>query len=211
MPEKYIAPERNKPEFHCPNCEVYAAQSWSPLDRQYGRATVPNLSSAQCSHCKSYSLWYGKQQIWPITSSGPLPNEDLSEEIQTTYNEARAVISMSPRSAAALLRLCVQMLCVQLGKPGKNINDDIGALVKDGLPGTIQQALDVLRVTGNNAVHPGQIDLTDDREIVMQLFEFLNLVAENQLTQPRQVREAFGKLPASNQQQIAQRDNNAGT
>ena len=54
---------------------------------------------------------------------------------------------------------------VHLELKGKNIDDDIGALVKRGLDARIQKALDVVRVVGNNAVHPGQIDLRDDNEL----------------------------------------------
>ena len=39
--------------------------------------------------------------------------------------------------------------CGHLGESGKNINDDIAALVKKGLNLMIQQSLDVVRVIGN--------------------------------------------------------------
>ncbi len=54
----------------------------------------------------------------------------------------------------------------QLGNPGEDINADIAALVKDGLwADLLQRALDVVRVTGNEAVHPGQTDTDGPAEV----------------------------------------------
>ena len=60
-----------------------------------------------------------------------------------------------------------------LGEKGKKIDDDIASLVRKGLEPDIQQALDVVRVTGNNAVHPGQIILEDDKATAVALFELV--------------------------------------
>jgi hypothetical protein len=78
--------------------------------------------------------------------------------------------------------------------------------VKKGLPARIQQALDVVRVIGNNAVHPGQIDLKDDQGTVTVLFELLNLIAQHMISEPKAVQEMYDKLPQSAREQIAKRD-----
>ena len=203
MAGNYVAPARSLDGFHCPHCGVYAHQAWNAVN--FGLARINEYRAARCSHCNDYSVWRLQRQVWPMVSTGPLPNEDLSDEIKAIYNEARDVFASSPRSAAALLRLCAQMLCVQLGKPGKNLNDDIRELVKTGLSPTVQQALAVLRVTGNNAVHPGQIDPDERRENAIELFSFLNLIADNLITQPRNIQEAYQRLPEGAIEQIQQR------
>ena len=132
------------------------------------------ISFSQCIHCKDIAIWIYDRLVWPQQSKAPLPNPDLPTDIQADYEEAGAILALSPRGAAALLRLGIQKLCKHLGGKGKNINDDVALLVKNGLPKQVQQALDSIRVIGNDAVHPGQLDLRDDSGTAERLFKLVN-------------------------------------
>jgi hypothetical protein len=144
--------------------------------------------------------------VHPDSSSAPLPNADLPEDIREDYEEARSIINRSSRGAAALLRLCVQKLCKHLGESGKDINADIKALVKKGLNPTIQKSLDIVRVIGNQAVHPGQIDLRDQPETAIHLCQLINIIAEAMITQPKMIEELYAGLPETKRDQIHKRD-----
>ena len=122
------------------------------------------------------------------------------------YEEAGTILSLSPRGAAALLRLSIQKLCKHLGGKGENINDDIGDFVSKGLDPRVQQSLDVVRVVGNNAVHPGVLDLKDDRAIAEKLFGLVNLIAETMISGPKHVQALFDSLPESERKAIKKRD-----
>jgi hypothetical protein len=143
--------------------------------------------------------------VYPDATSAPLPNPDLPEDIRDIYLEAASISVKSPRGAAALLRLAVQMLCIALGEKGKKIDDDIASLVRKGLPEEIQQALDSVRVIGNNFVHGGQIDV-DGPEVVNQLFYLVNYIAEDRITMPQKVKKIFTGLPQANIDAIQKRD-----
>ena len=43
----------------------------------------------------------------------------------------------------------------------------------------------VLEFIGNFAVHPGQLDLRDDVDTANKLFVFINVIVENQISQPK--------------------------
>ena len=116
------------------------------------------------------------------------------------------IVDVSPRGAAALLRLCIQKLCKQLGEPGKNINDDIKSLVSKGLDPRVQQMMDALRIFGNNAVHPGEIDLRDDRELADKLFLLVNMIAEIMITQPKAISEIYSRIGPNQLAAIEKRD-----
>ncbi len=135
-----------------------------------------------------------------------MPNPDLPDAIKADFEEARQIANLSPKGAAALLRLVIQKICIHLGEPGKDINSDIGNLVKKGLPSKIQKALDIVRVVGNESVHPGQIDLNDDPATTTKLFELIDIIADTMITQPKEIDKLFDSLPDGKKAAIQKRD-----
>jgi hypothetical protein len=144
--------------------------------------------------------------IYPAVSPAPMPNPDIPEDIRLDYNEARDIVNTSPRGAAALLRLAIQKICKLLGQPGENINADIKALVAKGLPVQVQQALDIVRVVGNEAVHPGTLDLRDDRDTALHLFRLVNFIADKMITEPKEVAKLYAGLPSDKRAAVDKRD-----
>lgn len=131
----------------------------------------------------------------------------MPREILQEYEEAAAILPGSPRGAAALLRLAVQKLLPILGAKKRDINDQIGELVANGLISSrVQVSLDALRVIGNEAVHPGTIDLKDDVETAMGLFRLLNFIIEKAISDPKHADEMFAMLPQGKRDAIARRD-----
>ena len=211
----YIAPSFNQEAFNCPHCNAYAHQIWlfTIWGRCQGRPTTADTrflsdeyAASQCEHCKEFALWRNENMIYPNATAAPLPNEDMPDEIKEDFNEARQVLPISARSSAALLRLVIQKLSKHLGYSGKDLNDDIKKMVTNGLTPMIQEALDTVRVIGNESVHPGQIDLRDDPDTALQLFNLVNIIVQEMITKPRQVQELYSKLPQGKLQQIEQRD-----
>jgi Domain of unknown function (DUF4145) len=162
--------------------------------------------ASQCVSCEHVAIWIAGTLAHPIVGDAPAANADLPEDIRRDYEEASSILDRSPRGAAALIRLAIQKLCKQLGQSGENINADIGELVKLGLDPRVQQALDAVRVIGNNAVHPGKMDLRDDRATALSLFKLLNLVVEKTISEPKHVAEVYASLPQSNLAAIEKRD-----
>jgi hypothetical protein len=203
----FVSPDYQKTSFNCPFCNAFAKQIWCRTTYYTGSfKNLDNTDVCFCAHCNRYSIWHEEQMIYPDFSGIELPNEDLSDEIKTDYQEAASIIQKSPRGAAALLRLVIQKLCIQLGEKGRDINTDIGNFVKKGLPAKVQESLDTLRVIGNEAVHPGQLDLKDDVETASALFKLVNFIAEKMITEPKEIEEIYNKLPESKKKQIKERD-----
>lgn len=67
--------------------------------------------------------------------------------------------------------------------------------------------LDSVRVIGNNAVHPGQIDIKDNKELALSLLSFINLIVDNRITQPKKILDIYNLLPDSYRNSIERRDN----
>ena len=177
---KFIQPKVFSKSFTCPHCGTIAMQDWWQRNwegSQSSQVEKNPLRIGTCQHCKKNTVWIIDKLFFPNNGNAPLPNYEMPQSVLKLYLEASSIGLNSPRGAAALLRLAIQVLCKELGEDGNNINSDIGNLVKKGLPEIVQQSLDIVRVTGNDAVHPGQID-TDNPDTVKTLFELLNIIVE---------------------------------
>ncbi len=201
---KYYPPVFRETKFHCILCGVYAKQSWGSLTDERGNGQLFKYS--YCEHCHERCYWYDGRMIVPSEAPVPPPHSDLPNSCIAEYNEARDIVARSPRAAAALLRLCLQKLMIELKEKGKNINDDIGSLVQKGLPVEVQQALDYCRVIGNNAVHAGEIELTDNAEISHSLFEMLNFIVDDRISRPKKVTNLYNTLPKGAIEAVEKRD-----
>ncbi len=172
------------------------------------KSVLRNLYVSQCYNCNKWAVWVYENLVYPPKKHGNLPNQDLPSEVLAVVEEARQILDYSPKGAAALLRLSIQMLCKHLGKPGKDLNKDIALLVEEGLDPVVQKSLDVVRVIGNESVHPGTIDLSDDKDTASQLFDLINIICDFMITRPKNVNELYRKLPKSKREAIERRDGN---
>jgi hypothetical protein len=173
---------------------------------KYVNWSAENIFLSSCYNCSKIAVWDYDHLISPPVRQGAHPNADLPEDVLHDYEEARSILDLSPRGAAALLRLCVQKLCIRLGEKGRKIDDDIASLVKKGLNPLVHQSLDIVRVIGNEAVHPGVMDLKDDRDTATALFGLVNAIADQMITHPNTVKAMYEKLPAAKKAAIEKRD-----
>jgi hypothetical protein len=221
MTSPYYPPSLGDTEYHCPHCNVYARQLYAHLQSCTGYSWISVVDGkahfndvlhmdwvvTKCVHCSKIAVWKEAKMIFPRKMIVALPNPDLQDDIKSDYLEASSVLGDSPRAAAALLRLALQKLCKQLGEKGENINDDIKSLVAKGLNPLVQKSLDALRITGNNAVHPGEINLTEDPARVVKLFELINFIANKMITEPKEIEGFYSQLPEGALDAVRRRDN----
>lgn len=206
----YYPPEYSKDEFNCAHCKVFAHQEWggSLSCGNIFNSHLPSdlLTVSKCKHCNKWSIWIEESLVYPAQITVEDPNDDMPDEVKKLYRESAQILSISPRAAAALLRLGLQILLGAVGGGGKNINNDIGKIVALGVEPETQRALDILRVFGNNGAHPGAIKLDEDPGLVIKMYELMNYITDRLITQKNQINELFEGLPEKIKDDIESRD-----
>lgn len=213
---KYYPPELNKPEFNCPYCGVYSHQSWYPTVI-YGKRTddayyymadmvktdyksagiLSDFSVSECSHCHNIAIWMKDKMLVPRTMAVPPPSELLPEKIKELYNEAGTILNDSPRAAGALIRLSLELLLKQVNNNDQKLYDNIDVLIKRGAPKEIIKATTLLRHSGNEMLHAGEVSIIESRDQVLFLFELFNMIAEDLIERPKRLNEAYNRMPES--------------
>ncbi len=130
----------------------------------------------------------------------------MPAEVAGLYAEANSITGLSPRGSAALLRLAVEHLVSDLKGVGKNLDERIQDLhVRLGLRTEMLDALHTVRVIGNEAVHPGVMDLKDDHDTALLLFEILNSITEELIARPKRASELYMKIPPNKRAELERR------
>ena len=214
MSKNYIEPQKELRSYTCPHCNTISQMEFSthsfPNDVQEARigwrSAVNALTIHRCHCCGRKIIWIDDKYVYPDIVAEE-PNADMPDSVKQLYDEAGLIYNKSPRAACALLRLAIDRLCNELGETDRDINKNIGALVQKGLPTSIQKALDVVRVVGNKAVHPGQITFdVDDTGTATMLMHLLNIIVQRMISEPKEIDLLYQGLPESVRESIEKRD-----
>jgi len=170
------------PSFESPNSETHLTNGLT----SYRESSIA-VTFHKCPNCSAYSInvkGIGEKVkdvsafIRPASSAKQYP-EYIPQQIRTDYEEACAVLHLSPKSSATLARRCLQgMIRDFWGIRKNNLNDEITAL-EDKVPADLWTALNNLRQLGNIGAHMEKdtnliIDIdVGEADSLIQLIELL--------------------------------------
>src|SRR5438876_6782716 len=112
MSQPFVAPAMDLPAFNCPICGAYAVQSWLQFTMEgHGRQIQPgvvkqyqqSLQISQCLNCSKFCVWLDDRMIFPDEGGVPAPNPDLPASANDDYEEARSILSKSPRRRSRIV------------------------------------------------------------------------------------------------------------
>lgn len=217
MEKNFESPSYEKKAFTCPNCSAFSKHDWDYCYIESdGRFSLfesnvkerNKLSICRCENCGYLSFWYEEKLCWPLNTGIMAPPDEMPDDIKRLYNEASSIVELSPKGSCAILRLALQKLCNRLaGQEEKNkIDAAIKKLVENGLPTSLQKAMDTVRIVGNDAVHPGEINIDDNKQLAIAMFELMNIIIEKMIIEPKRIDELYNLMPQEKLQGIQKRD-----
>ena len=197
----------------CPMKTIYEKTHGLSGGIRKGSSQLPVSQSlvSQCQRCDQFSYWINEELVYPKPLTNPPPYGDMPYSVVGYYDEARRIAGDSPRAAVALLRLAAKKLCEEVEETEQNLNKAIGNLKKKGLPESVIQSLDSLRITGNEGgAHEGQIDLSgeDNKPLVEKLCWLVSFIVKKTIAEPRNIKEIYHSMPEVQKQSVKDRDEN---
>jgi Domain of unknown function (DUF4145) len=156
----------------CPWCASVFTPVWHDFEIDYAidpreKGGADTLHAACCPNCNERILYfdYGKypkkkyERIFPTQRQAAKAPKQVPDDIARDYNEAMAVIELSPKASATLARRCLQSLLSSRGYNGKTLYEQIRTLLDESdpnkrLPEAIRGVIDAIRHFGNFGAHP---------------------------------------------------------
>lgn len=209
LASSYVCPHCNTKTvsvFHYVLKETEAARL---LSASYG-ASISNqfystseLTITTCLDCGQPVLWVNSKMVWPIPKGLPAANE-MPKRAKKFFEEAQSVLYLSPRSACALLRICLEELVntVAMKRNPTNFNPKkslISRIESLGVSDDILSILTACRMAGNANVHPGVLDLSekDTTEMAKNMSQLLNTLVEIWIKPEIQAKELLSRMGKS--------------
>lgn len=188
-----------------PSFENNADSSWQPSE------SCIKLEFYKCPNCKEYSVLLGGHgekvadinpvSIRPRSLAKQYPDY-IPLPIRQDYEEAYAIISLSPKASATLARRCLQgMIHDFWGIKLKNLNQEISAL-KDKIPADLWSSIDALRELGNIGAH-----MEKDTDVIVDidpneaesLIKLIELLMKEWYINREERKKLFGEIISTNQ------------
>ena len=165
----------------CPHCGAFTV--FDPINTVNHHVYAPGgdpvhvqiIETACCRGCQGLAVgvaWaehsrrFGRL-LWPLERWRDAAPSDLEPEIRQAYDEARAILPLSPMGAAVLARRCLQhVIRTKLDIQKRTLFDEIEEAVKlDNLSKSTRDALHHVRDIGNWGAHPS----TDEAETIIDV------------------------------------------
>lgn len=171
----------------------------APVHRPKG-----SWAAAQCGRCGNYSVWRDDQLVFPHGGGGPAPHPEMSAGAKALYEEARSVVTLSPRAGAALARATLERVIRDLDPDAGKI--DLASRIDRIRPQVslpLGKMLTVIRHAGNKSLHvedePDEVIVLildpQQTEIVDLIFESINGLVEELVARPRFIDEVYSRVP----------------
>ena len=198
-----MTPELLKPNFQCFHCTITTQHQWRALESKdilgimhyTDLEGLGNFKISICYNCEGIAMWHNDKTIFPNTSHQPSAHTEMPEQIKLIYEEAAIISRLSPRASCALMRHALEELVKNIGYKDR-LFDSIGQMYEEGLiDDAIKDALDIVRLTGNDSLHSNQIDMSDQTN-VDYMFILINEIVESLIALPKRRKgmlEKFGE------------------
>lgn len=219
--------------FQCPYCSMIMPLSDDTLSKQtpsfehpfvnswYGD-NKPSYKSAliisfyKCPNCGQYTIkatGIGDDvkdvnvPIRPISSAKQFP-QYIPETIRHDYEEACAIVSLSPKASATLSRRCLQgMIRDFWGIEKKNLYEEISAL-KNQIPADLWSSIDALRQLGNIGAHMEKdtnVIVDIDPNEANSLIQLIELLMKEWYINREERKKLFSSIISTNQTKQSER------
>ena len=201
----------------CPHCAVTVHPDWehgwiadipdSDASWQWAKMYCPSCHNMIIKVRLQYytggqfpgdEVYAADREVWvePSTPKRAPVGEGVPSEFVVDYEEALAVLPVSPKASAALSRRVLQSIMWDQGYDGRNLAAQIDKLLAETrgdkvLPTSVQANVDVIRNVGNFAAHA----ITDDT--TLQVIPVSREEAEWCLTIIENLFEHYYVIPAA--------------
>ncbi|MFP3766292.1 hypothetical protein [Prevotella intermedia] len=180
---KYIAPGRNLDSFTCPHCNVLSLMT--------------------------FGIHHFDQDIITDEMNNPLLVNNFGYESYTYSNELKIARCHSCGKKIIWIdneyvypNIVAEEVNPDLPESVKQLYNEAGLIYNQSL-----RAADLVRVVGNNAVHPGKIAFdVDDITTAKSLMRLINMIGQIMITDPKDIDNMYSQLPESTQKSIERRD-----
>lgn len=198
-----------------PNFEQSRVTSWKSNDEP-SNVSALEISFYKCPNCGQYTITAKgignavkdiNVPIRPVSSAKQFPDY-IPQAIKQDYEEACAIVYLSPKASATLSRRCLQgMIRDFWGISKPTLNKEIDEL-KDKIPADLWSSIDALRQLGNIGAHMEKetnVIVDIDPNEANSLIQLIELLMKEWYINREERKKLFSNIITTNQTKQSER------